>query len=108
MFTTLVRDVTGAGRRRSLARRPRLEALEERCTPSSAGPSGYVLTDLGTLGGRDSYARGINARGQVVGYVINYSETIPGGYYSHAFLYSHGTMTDLGTLGGSEASASGI
>jgi probable HAF family extracellular repeat protein len=60
------------------------------------------VTDLGTLGGSNSIADGINASGQVVGY----SATTGGD--SHAFLYSGGIMTDLGTLGGAESIALGI
>jgi probable HAF family extracellular repeat protein len=54
----------------------------------------YNVTDLGTLGGRESSAYSINNRGEVVGF--SYRGT-PGPY--HAFLYSNGTMHDLGTLG---------
>jgi probable HAF family extracellular repeat protein len=54
----------------------------------------YTLTDLGTLGGLESWGTGINANGQVVGY------SYVSGTHSHAFLYSNGMMTDLGTLGG--------
>jgi probable HAF family extracellular repeat protein len=54
----------------------------------------YTLTDLGTLGGLESWGTGINANGQVVGY------SYVSGTHSHAFLYSKGMMTDLGTLGG--------
>jgi probable HAF family extracellular repeat protein len=61
-----------------------------------------TFTDLGTLGGNDSVATGINARGQVVGY----STTEKGEY--RAFLWENGTMTELGTLGGTYSSASGI
>jgi len=57
-----------------------------------------TMTDLGTLGGLNSYAYGINDSGQVVGA----SETGP--VYTHAFLYSAETMTDLGTLGGTGSS----
>lgn len=64
---------------------------------TSGGP-----TYLGTLGGYESEANGINDYGQVVGVSDTASE------YNHAFLYSNGTMTDLGTLGGSESSAYGI
>ena len=60
------------------------------------------MTDLGTLGGTVSYARGINDSGQVVGY----SYTSSGIY--HAFLWQNGSMTDLGTLGGTESYAYGI
>ena len=62
------------------------------------------ITDLGTLpGGDESEARGINARGQVVGF----SETASGEF--HAFLWEDGRMTDLGTLpGGTSSSAFGI
>lgn len=58
------------------------------------------IHDIGTLGGRDSGARGVNASGQVVGSAETSS------HERHAFLYSVGVMKDLGTLGGdSEASA---
>ena len=49
--------------------------------------------DLGTLGGNDSQAYGINDLGHVVGHSWT-SEDVP-----HAFLYD-GTMHDLGNLGG--------
>jgi probable HAF family extracellular repeat protein len=51
------------------------------------------MTDLGTLGGRNSEGWAINDNGQVTGF----SDVARG---SHAFLYSGGTITDLGTLGG--------
>lgn len=51
-----------------------------------------VMTDLGTLGGSDSWAYDINDRGQVVGHSEAKSEL------SHAFIWQDGTMTDLGTL----------
>ena len=64
-------------------------------------PSATPL-DLGTLGGRDSFASAINDAGQVVGY----SSILEDSSY-HAFLYD-GTMSDLGTLGGIYSSASDI
>jgi probable HAF family extracellular repeat protein len=61
-----------------------------------AQPKSQPLTiiDLGTLGGSEANATGINDRGQVVGY----SNTTTGAI--HAFLWEDGTMTDLGTLPG--------
>lgn len=59
-------------------------------------------TDLGTLGGRESYGNAINAAGEIVGT----SQTTAG--YEHAFVYRAGTMQDLGTLGGLYSSGSGI
>ena len=61
------------------------------------------MTDLGTLGGTNSYAQGINTSGQVVG-----DSYTPSGLIVHAFLYSAGAMTDLGTLGGTSSDALGI
>lgn len=49
-----------------------------------------TLTDLGTAGGFNSSAMGINAQGQVVGS----AET--GDNATHAVLWDHGTLTDLG------------
>jgi probable HAF family extracellular repeat protein len=61
------------------------------------------MTDLGTLGGADSIARGVNSPGQVVG-----EADISGSSAFHAFLYSGGTMHDLGTLGGALSQANAI
>ena len=51
------------------------------------------MTDLGTLGGTESWAQGINASGQVVG-----SSYTTGNHAWRAFLYNGSTMTDLNTL----------
>lgn len=78
----------------------------------SASISGMVHADwsikgLGTLGGADSYAYGINDSGQVVGY-----SSLAGDYPrdSHAFLTGPNGIgiTDLGTLGGRESLATAI
>jgi|GEM_PF-911627 len=53
-------------------------------------PPRYQVTDLGTFGGRDSMARGINNSGQIVG------TAAPPVGGSHAFVWQNGTMTDLG------------
>jgi probable HAF family extracellular repeat protein len=59
------------------------------------------MTDLGTLGGLDSYANDINDKGQVVG--ASYTN----GGAIQAFLYSDRTMTEL-SFGGSYGVASAI
>jgi probable HAF family extracellular repeat protein len=60
------------------------------------------LTDLGTLGGKATWASDINDRGQIVGR----SQVASGA--EHAFLWQDGRMTDLGTLGGDSSWAQGI
>lgn len=64
----------------------------------------YILTDLGTLGGTNSVALGINNLGQVVGQ----SDTGNPISSIEAFLYSGGPMVGLGAGAGSDSSARGI
>jgi probable HAF family extracellular repeat protein len=64
----------------------------------------FLAFELGTLGGDNSEAQGINNRGQVVGSAdVN---TVLG--IRHAFLWERGQMTDLGTFGGDGSAAMGI
>ena len=53
------------------------------------------MIDLGSLGGVYAEARGLNNRGQVVGF-----STLTGDVFGHAFLWTGGKMQDLGVLGG--------
>ena len=68
----------------------------------SLGHQPYTLTDLGTLGGANSRANGLNALGQVVGQADTASNT------AHAFLWEKDKITDLGTLGGENSFACDI
>jgi probable HAF family extracellular repeat protein len=62
----------------------------------------YAVTDLGTLGGTNCIAYGINNHEQIVGT----AQTTMGNY--HAFMFDGGRMVDLGTMGGSNSWAYGI
>lgn len=66
------------------------------------GRAHYSVTDLGTLGGDYSSARGINANGVVTGI----SSDAEG--HSAVFIYALGQMTSPGALDGSAVFANGI
>ncbi len=70
---------------------------------SAAEAAKYTVTDLGTLGGGESWALGVNKHGQVVGCSIDKEGR------RRAFIWDHEQgMRDLGTLGGANAIAAGI
>ena len=77
-------------------------------TPSGSGNAHAALfhngqvIDLGTLGGLNSEATGINKSNLIVG-----NSQIASGSV-HAFLYSNNVMVDLGTLGGANSYAVAI
>jgi probable HAF family extracellular repeat protein len=58
----------------------------------SSGKNSYDI--LGTLGGRDSSARGVNNSGQVTGY----SNIAPGQSAAHAFIFKDGVLKDIGAI----------
>jgi probable HAF family extracellular repeat protein len=61
------------------------------------------MISLGTLGGTESEAAGINDAGQVTG-----DARLSGDTVTHAFLWQNGVMTDLGTTGGNFSSGHAI
>lgn len=66
------------------------------CLAGAVEAQTYNVADLGTLGGTLSWATGINAFGQVVGYSCTTDDAA-----GHAFLWTKSEgMKDLGTLGG--------
>jgi probable HAF family extracellular repeat protein len=72
--------------------------------------STQVMTNLGTLGGATSYARGVNddVKGVAGSVVVGESATANGGG-NHAFAYYDGKMHDLGSLAaGGQSFASAI
>ena len=88
----------------------RLAAQESQAQLKKAQPH-YSITDLGSLGGSNSYPWGINDRGQVVGWSETTDIDPNSGFPTfHAFLWEKGVMHDLGTLGGrySQARLGGI
>ncbi len=58
--------------------------------PHTAGAQFYQVVDLGTLGGNESHANGINNAGQVVG------SSLTGTFSTQATLWNGTTATDLG------------
>jgi len=53
----------------------------------------YTITELGTLGGTESFAYAINNRGDIVG-----SSRLIGDSFTHGFLFGFGSMMDLNPL----------
>jgi len=67
-----------------------------------------LMTDLGTLGGNDSFPTSIAGEGRVVGGAQTGQPDPFFGQQIHPFLWKRGLMIDLGTLGGSDGFAAGI
>jgi len=65
--------------------------------------SGNSISDLGTLGGAQSFGQAINNSGTIVGF-----SDIAGNGAFHACSWSNGSVVDLGTLGGTNSSAQAV
>lgn len=77
---------------------------------TAAHAASYTITDLGTLGGTESFGSGLNTSGQVAG-----ASYTTGGAAYHTFLWkpttpngASGTKTDLGTLDGTYSFGNGL
>jgi probable HAF family extracellular repeat protein len=73
-----------------------LTLLEDSVRTATRFPS-YSITDLGTLGGTESFAYAINDRGHIVG-----SSRLAGNTVTHGFLFGFGRMIDLNPLNSGE------
>ena len=63
----------------------------------------YRLTDVGTLGGTESFGIAINNAGQATGYSFTTGDLV-----YHAFLWDGSVLEDLGTLGGTHSGGAAI
>lgn len=64
--------------------------------PAGSQAAAYIITDLGTIGGSESRAFGINFSGRVVGE----SDTPTSSDPENPFAWTNGSMTDIGNFGG--------
>src|SRR6266567_804276 len=69
------------------------------CLNTSVAQVQYSITDLGTLGGRNSIPNWITNTGDVIGISDTGQYDSFGNPIDHAFRWSKGVMHDLGTLG---------
>jgi probable HAF family extracellular repeat protein len=69
---------------------------------ANKGPTHYSVINLGTLGGSQGAAFGINNKGWVIG-----DANLQGDQNEHGFLWREGVKTDLGTFGGLNSTAPG-
>lgn len=72
--------------------------------PSTAQAPSYTVTDLGTLGGSESRAFGINQSGRVVGESDISASPEP----ENPFSWTNGTLTDIGTFGSGSGAAHSV
>ena len=67
----------------------------------------YSITDIGTLGGDNSFPIWVTNSGEVVGYSDTGQFDSSGSPIDHAFRWRKGVIQDLGTLGGNNSFATG-
>ncbi len=63
----------------------------------------WVLTNLGTFGGTQSFARSINNDGDIIGQILTGTDPLTSS--SNPYLYQDGVTIDLGSLGGTRGDA---
>jgi len=71
-------------------------------------PPRYTVTDLGSLGGEESAAAGLNNKGQIVGGADTAARGKGPEYITYVFLWENGRMRRLPALNGSHAYATAI
>jgi len=85
--TAELNGLSSATQRAGAARPPRIPPAAH---DGAATRQRYFVTDLGTLGGTESFASSVNDKGDVVGLA-----RLAGDTSTHSFLYRNGRMTDL-------------
>src|SRR5437867_13059882 len=88
---------------------PPTSARERAPSASMQVASSVQITDLGTMGGKEASAAGINDNGLIVGASeVPCPCPEPNEPPVHAFVWQNGSFTDLGTLVGQNSHANAI